>query len=337
VEVLSDADVQARVTPEMARAAMRAAIVAAYEGRLNAPPRTVVGLGDRRLTLTCGSVDGAWYGYRSYTAPGSTDEDQLVVVHDATTGAVTALAVGAALGPRRVGAIGAVALDAFAPARPTAIAVLGTGRQAWHQLWALRERFRSLPVRAYSPTEAHRHDFAARATVELGLHVLPAASVREAVDDANVIVVATSSGTPVLGPGDIDAGAYVTTLGPKQVGRSEIGPDLVRDAALVVTDSPAQLRSYDPPHVLAGSPPHGGDGGDDNRGGTGGDSGVGGARGGGDGRDDDGVAGAESGGIVHLGAVLTGAVPVPDGTRVFLSVGLAGTEAWLLHAAASRR
>jgi len=323
VEVLSDADVQARVTPEMARAAMRAAIVAAYEGRLNAPPRTVVELGDRRLTLTCGSVDGAWYGYRSYTAPGSTDEDQLVVVHDATTGAVTALAVGAALGPRRVGAIGAVALDALAPARPTAVAVLGTGRQAWHQLWALPERFRSLPVRAYSPTEAHRHDFAARATVELGLHVRPAASVREAVDDANVIVVATSSGTPVLGPGDIGAGASVTTLGPKQVGRSEIGPDLVRDAALVVTDSPAQLRSYDPPHVLAGNRPPGGDRSrDDTRGGVGG-HGV--------------VAGAESGGIVHLGAVLTGAVPVPDGTRVFLSVGLAGTEAWLLHAAASRR
>ncbi|MFX0539292.1 hypothetical protein ACQBAT_05095 [Ornithinimicrobium sp. Y1847] len=36
--------------------------------------------------------------------------------------------------------------------------------------------------------------------------------------------------------------------------------------------------------------------------------------------------------VVHLGAVLTGEQPVPDGTRVFLSAGLAGTKTWLLNA-----
>lgn len=65
----------------------------------------------------------------------------------------------------------------------------------------------------------------------------------------------------------------------------------------MVTDSPAQVAAYDPPNVLLGS-------GVDAR-------------------------------LEHLGAVLGGEVDVPEGTRVFFSVGLAGTEAWLLDAAAS--
>jgi len=49
------------------------------------------------------------------------------------------------------------------------------------------------------------------------------------------------------------AGTAVTTVGPKQVGRSEFGPDLPARADLIVTDSPAQLGAYDPPALLAGA------------------------------------------------------------------------------------
>lgn len=295
VKLLTDDDVRATVTPQLARTAMRDAVVAAYQGRLVAPPRVVAGLADRRLTFTCGSVEGEWYGYRSYTAPGSMNEDQVVVVHDAGTGEVAGLAVGTALGPRRVGAIGAVALDALAPSSPTGLAVIGTGQQAWHQLWALPDRVKGLPVRVYSPTLAHRHDFAARARTMLNLDVEDAPSVSATIDGANIIIVATSSPSPVIGPDDIPDGAYMTTLGPKQVGRAEIGPDLTRDAALVVTDSLAQLRAYDPPHVLAAA--------------------------------DHGTH------VAHLGAILTGTEHPTAGTRIFLSTGLAGTEAWRLNAA----
>ncbi len=48
----------------------------------------------------------------------------------------------------------------------------------------------------------------------------------------------------------IAPGAYVTTLGPKQVGRAEFGPDLVARADVAVTDSVAQSSAYDPPFIL---------------------------------------------------------------------------------------
>jgi hypothetical protein len=69
-----------------------------------------------------------------------------------------------------------------------------------------------------------------------------------------VVVLATNSPTPVLDPAWLSPGTAVTTLGPKQVGRSEFDPSLAASAGLVTTDSVRQLNGYDPPFVLAGTP-----------------------------------------------------------------------------------
>lgn len=133
-QLLTDADVAELATPAVVRAAMAEALVAAHRGELLAPPRVAAPLGERRLTFTCGARPGHWYGFRSYTAPGADGDDQVVVVQD-EDGLVRGVATGAALGPRRVGGIGAVALDALHPGPARRIAVVGTGTQAWHQLW----------------------------------------------------------------------------------------------------------------------------------------------------------------------------------------------------------
>lgn len=299
MQVLDDTAISSLVTPELAGDAMREAVVAAWRGELVAPPRASVSLEGARLAFTCGVRPGDWFGYRSYRAPGSDDEQQVVVLQDEASGRVRAIAVGSALGPRRVAGIGAVALDAMGPAVPERIALIGTGGQAWHQLWGLPERFRAVPIAVHSRTPERREEFVERARRELGLDVATAASPTAAAADADVVILATSSSTPVLTAGDVRPGAYVATLGPKQVGRSEFEPSLAADAALVVSDSPAQVAAYDPPNVLVGS-------GVDER-------------------------------LTHLGSVLAGEVEVPTGTRMFFSVGLAGTEAWLLDAAVRAR
>jgi len=101
-------------------------------------------------------------------------------------------------------------------------------------------------------------------------------------------------------------GSYVTTLGPKQQGRAEFGLDLPDAASLLVTDSVDQIGAYHPPNVLAGTP--------------------------------------HQQRLVSLGAVRAGEVPPPgaDYISLFFSVGLAGTEAFLLdrlaaHIQAKRR
>lgn len=137
--------------------------------------------------------------------------------------------------------------------------------------------------------------FAARVRAELDIPARAVDTARAAVRDRDVVVLATTSPTPVLAAADLAPGSHVNAVGFKQRDRAEFAADLLDRAAVLVSDSPAQATSYAPP-MLAAEPPYGSRLGD-------------------------------------LGAVLAGAAPGRTGAdqiSVFCSVGLAGTEVFLL-------
>lgn len=295
VEVLNDAEVRRLLTPGRAMGWMREALLAEHHGELRSPPRVHTDLGGGRLVFTTGALAGKWFGYRSYDTFDVEPGEQVVVVHDAADGTLRGIAVGNELGPRRVGAIGGVAADTLARSDSRSLALIGTGTQAWAQLCAIAAVRELSQVRVYSRSADRRHAFAGRARSELGLPARAAPDAQQAVAGADIVVLATNSPTPVVEPGWLAPGSYVTTLGPKQVGRAEFGPELVAACDLAVTDSVAQISAYDPPNILLGTP-------QEHR-------------------------------LVSLGAVLAGDAPgrAGDDQRVlFCSVGLAGTEVFLL-------
>jgi ornithine cyclodeaminase/alanine dehydrogenase-like protein (mu-crystallin family) len=234
------------------------------------------------------------YENRSYDTLPADPGAQVIIVHDETSGQVRAVAIGNELGPRRVGAIGAVAADALAPLDAGVIAVIGTGTQAYTQVWALAAVRDLREVRVWSRNPARRASFAERIAPLVAGTCAPAPDARAACEGAEIVVLATSSPTPVLDAAWISPGAYVTTLGPKQQGRAEFGLDLAEAASVVVTDSLDQIGAYNPPNVLVGT--H-----HEHR-------------------------------LVSLGAVRAGKVATSssEGISLFFSVGLAGTEAFLL-------
>ncbi len=299
MRVITDETVRRELTPARALAWIRAALAAEHDGELVAPPRVQAALGSRTLVFTAGELRGHWVGYRSYTSPGSGTDDQLVTVVDTGTGRTRGVYTGTALGPRRVGAIGAVAADLLAPAEVTEVAVVGTGAQAWHQLWALREVRRPGTVRVYSRDPGRRAAFAERVTGELDLTAVASGSAEAAVGGAQLVILATDSAVPVIEAGWLAPGTSVTTLGPKRVHRHEFGLDLLDRAALVVTDSVQQIGAYQPPNLVEAAGP------------------------------------AYVDRLRSLGALLAaGPRPALDprsaqDVSVFLSVGLAGTEAYL--------
>jgi len=295
VVLLTDDDIRERLDARSAVGWMREALLAAHAGRLHTPPRVSTDLGDGRLVFTTGALTGGWYGYRSYDSFGNEPGAQLVVVHDWHSGAVRGVAIGNELGPRRVGAIGAVAVDVLALPTATTLGLVGTGAQAWAQLWAISAVRSLTEVAVYSRDPVRRNAFAARVSASLGLPVAAVDSAQEAVQGKDLVVLATNSPVPVIEAPWIKPGAYVTTLGPKQFGRAEFGPDLVARADVAVTDSLAQTSAYDPPFILTGTRQH-------DR-------------------------------LRSLGAVLAGDAPgrtAPEQTVIFCSVGLAGTETYLL-------
>jgi alanine dehydrogenase len=295
VLVLEDADVQRLLEPTAAIAAVRESLIAHHTGALTAPPRLHAPLGDGDLIFTAGRLTGTGYGFRVYrmTSSASGDRlmgDQLTVVYDDATGKLNGVITGAFLGAARTGAIGAVAVGVLARPEAGTVGLIGSGRQAWTQLWAIHAVRPLRAVRVYSPNPAGRDAFASRATAELGVPAAGAETAAAAVDGADIVVLATTSRQPVIEAGWIAPGTHVTTLGPKMASAHECPPDLADRADVILTDSPAQLEASYEPLFLSG---------------------------------------AAKERIGDLGASVAGAGPrrqASDQITLFLSVGLAGTE-----------
>jgi ornithine cyclodeaminase len=245
--VLDDEAVAARLDAAAAVDVMRRALVAAYRGELVSPPRVQAA----GVTFTVGRLPGRWYGYRSYDI--EVGGDQLVTVHAEPDGRLAGVAVGSLLGALRTGALGGAAAGAMAPADASTAGVVGAGRQAWTQLWAVAAVRHLSDVAVFARNPERGAAFAARAVAELGVPARPVSSAEAAVRDRDIVVLATSASEPVMSAAWLSPGTALTTVGPKQVGRAEFGPDLPARADLVVTDSVAQLGGYDPPALLAGT------------------------------------------------------------------------------------
>lgn len=135
----------------------------------------------------------------------------VVQLFDTESGALIAI-VGGATALRLAATMG---LAAQYLARPDArsIGLLGSGRNALRILECLRLVRPIERVDLYSPTPAHRDRLAERATTALGIpvtaHDTPAATIAE----ADIIVVGTSSYTPVLSYQDVRPGTHVTSMG----------------------------------------------------------------------------------------------------------------------------
>jgi ornithine cyclodeaminase len=198
------------------------------------------------LTFTVGGVPGGPAGFRVYGRwPGGSD--QLVVVWG-PDGRIRGLVVGDALGPLRTGALGAVALDLLAPRPLPTLAVIGTGRQAWTQLWAATAVRTPRTVLVHSRDPDRREAFAARARAELGLDARAMAQARDAVEPAQSVILATTSTTPVVEAGWLAGATSLTTVGPKMAGSAELPLELLGTAALVTSDSPGQLEALGDPY-----------------------------------------------------------------------------------------
>jgi ornithine cyclodeaminase len=135
----------------------------------------------------------------------------------------------------------ASALSARLLAREDAgdLGLLGSSGQAWAHLVAMNAVCQLRRVRVYSPTPENRESFARRAHDELGIAVTAKESAREAVDGADLVVLATNTSQPILDGSWIAPGAHVVSIvsGDDKTRRREIDDETVRRAALVVAHS----------------------------------------------------------------------------------------------------
>ena len=134
----------------------------------------------------------------------------------------------------RTAAVSAVATRHLAREGASVLAILGSGVQACSHLEALREVRAFREVRVWSPRTAAT--FAKR----FGVQAMPTAE--EAVRGADVVVVATSSRTPVLEGEWLRPGTHVNAVGACRPDWRELDDDTLRQARLYVESREAATR-----------------------------------------------------------------------------------------------
>jgi ornithine cyclodeaminase/alanine dehydrogenase-like protein (mu-crystallin family) len=164
-----------------------------------------------------------------------------IVLLDPDTGALVAIMDGRYITEARTAAVSAVSARHLARPDASALAMLGTGVQARSHLEALAEVRALTAVRVWSPQERSRARFVSEMSPRVSAPLSATASAEEAVRGADLVVLATSSPTPVVMDGWVTAGAHVMSVGACRSDQREMDPALVLRARVYVDSRAAAL------------------------------------------------------------------------------------------------
>lgn len=167
-----------------------------------------------------------------------------ILLLDPETGALRAVLDGRYITESRTAAVSAVSSRLLARPTASSLAIIGSGVQAHSHLDALSRVHNLRHVAVWSPTKEHRERFAAAVrddlkTVPYGIRAVNHAG--EAVVGADIIVLVTSSPTPVIESGWVKPGAHVISVGACRPVQRELDPALVARARLFVDSRAAAL------------------------------------------------------------------------------------------------
>ena len=270
--LLTEADVRSVLTMEDLIETMRSALERFSRGRVTQPVRTVIPVQedafmgvmpafvgthaavDVNAARTAAAAPDTALGAKLVTvfngnhARGLDSHLASIVLMDPATGALLALMDGRYITEARTAAVSAVSSSLLARKTAKSLAIIGSGVQARSHLEALSRVHTLRQVTVWSPQQAHRDQFVDWAqTVTSGSPAGAPPTISavdhagEAVVGADLIVLVTSSPTPVLESGWVKPGAHVISVGACRPNQREMDPALVARARLFVDSRAAAL------------------------------------------------------------------------------------------------
>jgi len=161
-----------------------------------------------------------------------------ILLNDPQTGAPLAVMDGRLITEMRTAAVSAAATKLLAPKDAKVLAILGSGVQARSHVDALRLVRQFEETRVWSPNKSHAEQFAR----EIGAQAM---SAEDAIRDADVVVTATSSKTPVLHGTWLKSGCHVNAVGACRPDWRELDDNAMRNVVFVDSREAAMKESGD--------------------------------------------------------------------------------------------
>jgi alanine dehydrogenase len=158
-----------------------------------------------------------------------------ITLVDPDTGFPLAIMDGTHITSMRTGAAGGVAAKYLSREDSRIPAFIGAGVQAKTQLEALlvtRPGIRKAIV--YDINKVAMENFAQSISAKYALDVDCATSVRDAVNNADIVTTTTPARIPIIKAEYIRAGAHINAIGADAPGKQELDPDILRRARIVI-------------------------------------------------------------------------------------------------------
>jgi ornithine cyclodeaminase/alanine dehydrogenase-like protein (mu-crystallin family) len=245
--LLSSADIRSLMKPADWFRAVEAGFLASKQGRTLSPAPMHIPVPGGGFHAKGAYLAAAGASNRGYVAlklngnlpgnPGRTGLPTIqgaVLLCDAGTGSVLAILDSIEVTLMRTAAASAVAASRLAKKSSRTMLVCGCGQQAMPHIAALMD---VLPVRTVfvSDIDAGKAEaFARSARSELGMPVEAVSCFADVSARCDVIVTCTTSTVAFLGAEHLSPGAFVAAVGADSSGKSEIAPDLMEQAKVVV-------------------------------------------------------------------------------------------------------
>jgi alanine dehydrogenase len=231
-------------------AAMEAALAQFSAGEVQQPVRTVLSVGPQKAffgVMPAYVTEPPQMGAKLVTVFGDNLTRGLpshlatILLFDPDTGALMAVMDGRYITEARTAAVSAVSAKALARPDASRLAILGSGVQARSHLEALAEVRALTEARVWSPQARSRERFVTEMAGRVAVPVRACDTAEAAVRDADLVVLVTSSPTPVVDDAWVAPGAHVISVGACRPDQREMAPDLVARGRLFVDSRAAAL------------------------------------------------------------------------------------------------
>lgn len=248
--LLTEDHVRSLLTMSDLVTAMESALARFSAGEVLQPVRTVLTVGPTRAffgVMPASIAQPPSLGAKLVTvfhdnhARGLPSHLATIVLLDPETGSLIALMDGRYITESRTAAVSAVSARYLARPSASRLAILGSGVQARSHLEAFAEVRTLEDVRIWSPQAKSRARFVEEMTGHVPARIVASDSARDAVDAADLIVLATSSPTPVIEDDWVAPGAHVVSVGACRPDQREMAPALVARARVFVDSKAAAL------------------------------------------------------------------------------------------------
>lgn len=186
------------------------------------------------------------------TFHGLKEHSQLVTVYDINTGQLKGMVISDYIMHLAIAATGAIAVKLLSRPDSRILGLIGSGIKAWKQLEGVVKVRNIEKVMYFDTGKDDSTDIIDRYSEMLSVKIENVASIKEVVENSDILILATKSHEPIFDPKWLKPGTHINTVGPHVKDAQELDEKVAQMSKIITIDSIEKIKTSTKPFFLIG-------------------------------------------------------------------------------------